>query len=127
MANIYLPPVVTIPSMLLITNITQSAPIVITFIVPQDGANRYLVGQLVRLTVPKTWGMYQANGLTGKIIQVGATTMSLNIDSSLFDPFIYSPNTGETPASLAPSGSQNLPFSNATRDLPFKSLNNIGN
>lgn len=127
MANQYLPPVILIPGSFLITGITQASPMVITFTVPANSANTYLIGQLVRLTVPKTWGMYQANGLTGKIIAVGASTMSLNIDSSLFDPFVYNPTSPETPASLAPSGSQNLPFSNGTNQLPFQSLNNIGN
>ena len=127
MPNYYLPGVIAIPSALLITAITQASPMVITFTVPSGSANTYLIGQLVRLTVPITWGMYQANGLTGKIISVGMSTMSLNIDSSLFDTFVYNPNSVDTPASLAPAGSQNLPFSNSTNQLPFQSLNNIGN
>jgi hypothetical protein len=127
MANQYLPGVIQIPSSLLITAMTQAAPLVITFTVPSTGANTYALGQVVRLTVPKTWGMYQANGLTGKIIQIGSSTMTLNIDSTLFDAFIYNPNSNETPASLAPAGSQNLEFNNTTGQVPFQSLNNIGN
>src|SRR5579864_4829943 len=105
MANQYLPGVVQIPSSLLITGMTQAAPMVITFTVPSSGANTYVLGQVVRLTVPKTWGMYQANARTGKIIQIGASTMSLNIDSTGFDAFVYNPSSSETPASLAPAGS----------------------
>lgn len=127
MVNQYLPGVIQIPSTLLITGITQSSPMVITFTVPSSGADTYILGQLVRLTVPKTWGMYQANGLIGKIISLGASTMTLNIDSSQFDPFIYNPTSSETPASLAPAGSQNLQFNNTTNQVPFQSLNNIGN
>ncbi len=127
MPNQYLPGVIQIPSYLLITAITRASPMVITFTVPSTGANTYVLGQLVRLTVPKTWGMYQANGLTGKIIQIGVSTMSLNIDSSLFDQFVYNPTSNETPASLAPAGSQNLTFDNLTNSVPFQSLNNIGN
>lgn len=127
MANQYLPGVIQIPSSLLITGITQASPMAITFIVPSTGADTYILGQLVRLTVPRTWGMYQANGLTGKIIGLGISTMSLNIDSSQFDPFIYNPTSSETPASLAPAGSQNLEFNNFTNQVPFQSLNNIGN
>ena len=127
MANQFLPPVIAIPSTLLITGITNALPMVITFTIPSTGANTYQLGQLVRLSVPRTWGMYQANGMTGRIMAIGSSTMTLNIDSSMFDPFIYNPTSNETPASLAPSGSQNVQFNNTTMDMPFQSLNNIGN
>jgi hypothetical protein len=127
MANQYLPGVIQIPSTLLITGITQSFPMVITFTVPSTGSNTYVVNQLVRLFVPRTWGMYQANGLTGRIMAVDSTNMSLNIDSTYFDSFIDGSSTSETPASLAPAGSQNLEYNNTTNQVPFQSLNNIGN
>lgn len=100
---------------------------VVTFTVPSTASNTYVPDQLVRLTVPRTWGMFQANGLTGKILTIGSSTMTLNIDSSLFDAFVDGSSTGETPASLAPAGSQNLSFSNNTNQVAFQSLNNIGN
>jgi hypothetical protein len=127
MANQYLPGVIQIPSTLLITGITQSFPMVITFIVPSTGANTYVLGQVVRLTVPRTWGMFQANGLMGKIMAVDSSTMTLNIDSTYFDTFVDGSSTSETPASLAPAGSQNLEYNNLTNQVPFQSLNNIGN
>ncbi len=127
MPNMYLPGVIQIPSMLLITNITRSFPMTITFTVPETGSNTYVVGQLVRLTVPKTWGMFQANGLTARILAVAATMMSVNIDSTQFDAFIDGSAGPETPASLAPAGSQNLQFNNTTNQVGFQSLNNIGN
>lgn len=127
MPNQYLPGVIQIPSALLITDITRALPMVITFTVPSTGSNTYVMGQLVRLTVPVTWGMIQADGLVGRIIQLGVSTMSLNIDSSNFDAFVYNPTSVDAPASLAPAGSQNLEFSNSTSQVPFQSLNNIGN
>lgn len=127
MPNQYLPGVVTTPSALLITGITQSMPMQVSFTVPPTGFDSYVLGQLVVLTVPRTWGMYQANGLKGKIIQLGMGTMKLAIDSTGFDPFVYAPNSGEGPASLAPAGAYNLQFDNFTNSVPFKSLNNIGN
>mgnify|MGYP001607787132 CR=1 FL=1 len=127
MPNPYLPGVIQIPSMLLITGITQAYPMVVTFTVPSTGSNTYIPGQLVRLNIPYTWGMFQANGLTGKILGVGSTTMALNIDSTNFDVFTYSPSSSETPASLAPAGSRNLEYNNSTEQVPFQSLNNIGN
>jgi hypothetical protein len=100
---------------------------VVTFTVPSTGSNTYVIGQLVRLTVPRTCGMYQANGLTGRVLAVDSTTMSLNIDSTYFDTFVDGSSTYETPASLAPAGSQNLQFNNTTGKVPFQSLNNVGN
>ncbi len=127
MANQYLPGVIQIPSTLLITGITQAFPMVVNFTVPSTGANTYVIGQVVRLTVPKTWGMFQANGLMGKIMAVDSSTMTLNIDSTYFDTFVDGSSTSETPASLAPAGSQNLEYNNLTNQVPFQSLNNIGN
>lgn len=127
MANQYLPGVIQIPSALLITDITRSFPMVVTFTVPSVGYNSYVIGQLVKLTVPKTWGMFQANGLTGKIVIIGTFTMSLNIDSTNFDEFVDGSSSSEGPASLSPAGSQNLQYNNFTNQVPFQSLNNIGN
>jgi hypothetical protein len=127
MPNQYLPGVIAIPSSLLITAMTQSSPLTVSYTVPSSGAFSYTVGQVVKLTVPRTWGMYQANGLQGKIISLGTGTMSLNIDSSLFDAFVYNPTSVESPASLSPAGSQNLSYDNSTDLVPFQSLNNIGN
>lgn len=127
MPNQYLPGVIQIPSMLLITNITQAYPMVVTFTVPSTGFNSYIPNQVVRLAVPKTWGMMQADGLTGKILSVGSSTMTLDIDSTYFDAFVDGSTTSETPASLAPAGSRNLEYNNNTDLVPFQSLNNIGN
>lgn len=127
MANIYLPGVIQIPSMLLITDITQNYPATVTFTVPDTGSNTYRTGQLVRLTIPRTWGMYQANGLTAKIMSVGASTMVLDLNTTYFDAFVDGSATNETPASLAPAGSRNLEYDNTTRQISFQSLDNIGN
>ncbi len=127
MPNQYLPGVIQIPSMFLITAMTQSYPLSLTFTVPATGSNTYIPGQLVRLTVPRPWGMYQANGLTVKIISINRTTMLLDLDTTNFDQFLDGSSSSVTPASLAPAGSRNLEFNNQTNDVPFQSLNNIGN
>lgn len=127
MPNQYLPGVIQIPSSLLITSMTQAFPLTLTFTVPSTGSNTYVIGQVVRLTVPKTWGMFQANGLMGQILYVDSSTMMLNIDSTNFDAFIDGSGSPETPASLAPAGSKNLEYNNSTNQVPFQSLNNIGN
>jgi len=127
MANQYLKGVIQIPSTLLITAMTQAYPVLVTFTVPVTSENTYIPGQLVRLTVPRTWGMYQANGLTAEILSIGSTTMHLDLDTTHFDAFVDGSSTAETPASLAPAGSRNLQFNNTTNRVPFQSFNNIGN
>lgn len=127
MPNVYLPGVIQIPSSLLITAATRSYPMEITFSVPATGSNTYVVNQAVRLNIPYTWGMFQANGLIAKILYVDSTTMKLDIDSRAFDVFVDGSATKETPASLSPAGSRNLEYGNGTDQVPFQSLNNIGN
>jgi hypothetical protein len=127
MPNSYLPGVIQIPSMFLITAMTQSYPLSLNFMVPSTGSNSYIPGQLVRLTVPRPWGMYQANGLTAKILGINSTTMLLDLDSTNFDQFVDGSSSSVTPASLAPAGSRNLEFNNQTGQVAFQSLNDIGN
>ena len=129
MVNQYLKPNITIPSSLNITAITQSSPMVVTAEIanPTTEVNTYIVGMAVRLMVPKSYGMYQANNLVGTIIALNGLVFTLNIDSSQFDPFVIPSGTGETPASLAPSGSRNLQYNNNTNAVPFQAYDNIGN
>ena len=129
MANQYLPPVILIPSSLLITSITQSAPMVIGVQVQNatTEANTYIVDMAVRLTVPQTYGMYQANNLVGTIIAINGMNFTLNLDSSQFDPFVVPTGNVIQPATIAPNGSRNLQYNNTTDLVPFQSLNNIGN
>lgn len=127
MPNAYLPPVITIPSALEITNISNAQAMVVTTSADSDQVNSYIIGQLVILTVPVPYGMWQANGLSGTIISVSGNQLTLNINSLQFDPFVTPPSAIAQNASLAPAGSRNLQYSNDTDVVPFQSLNNIGN
>ncbi len=130
MPNQYLPPVIAIPSSLPITAITQSVPMVITVAIgnPTTEAITYIQGMSVRLFVPITFGMYQANNLVGTITAVNGLNFTLNLDSSLFDAFVVPSGNVEQPASISPFGSRNLQYDNTNdKIVPFQSLNNIGN
>lgn len=106
-ANTYLPPSPVVPGMLLITAISRAYPMVVTIV--NSLYNTYVIDQLVCLTVPPAYGMYQANELTAKIIDINGTQFSLNVNSSAFDAFVVpSGITISQPASLAPAGSRNL-------------------
>ncbi len=124
--NVFLPPSPVVPGSLLITAITQAYPMVVT--ITNSIYNTYVVGQLVCLTVPASYGMFQANELTGEILDINNTNFSLNINSSNFDAFVIpgpSVPPPSVPASLAPAGSRNI--YNITAE-PFRALNgNIGN
>lgn len=126
-ANTYLAGTITIPSTLEMVAITQTYPMVVTVQVDTvTAANTYQEKQLVKLVIPFDYGMQQANGLIGEIIDVNGNDIALNIDSRGFDAFSV-PMTGQKPASLAPAGSRNLEFSNLTNRVPFQSLNDRGN
>lgn len=131
MANQYLPGVNTIPNSLVITGITQSMPMVVTTTLvntaPNPRVNTYRTGMNVRLYVPKTYGMYQANGLVGTILALSGNVFTLSLDSTAFDAFSVPVAQVGSPASLSPFGSRNLQYDNLTIDVPFQSLNNIGN
>ena len=128
MPNQYLPGVIQIPSSLTITAITHTNPMVVTISVnPVNEANTYIVGQQVKLNVPVTYQMIQANGLSGTITAVSGSNLTLNINASAFDPFVIPPAGTQQPATLAPNGSRNLEYDNTTGKVPFQSLNNINN
>lgn len=129
MVNQYLKPVIAIPSSLNITNITQSSPMVVSVTIGNSTteANTYIVGMAVKLFVPRSFGMYQANNLVGTITSINVNDFTLNLDSSLFDPFVIPSGNVEQPATISPNGSRNLEYNNQTDQVPFQSLNNIGN
>ncbi len=129
MPNQYLPGVIAIPSSLLVTAITRAYPMVITVQIGNDSteANTYIVGMCVKLFIPKSYGMYQANGLTGTILEINGSNFTIDLNSTYFDAFSVPAGSVEKPASLSPNGSRNLQYSNRTRKVPFQSLNNIGN
>ena len=130
MVNQLLPGVNTIPNSLVITAITQAAPMVVTVTLsntaPNPRVNTYQPGMNVKLYVPVTYGMYQANGLVGTILSLSGNNFSLGLDSTQFDAFSVPVSQVGSPASLSPFGSRNVEYNNST-NIAFESLNNIGN
>ncbi len=123
--NTYLPPTKVIPGFLLISNISRAVQMVVSFV--DSVENTYIVGQNVYLSVPASYKMFQANGLTGQITNINGTDFTLNINSTQFDTFVAPPTGAEQPATLSPAGSTNLQFDNNTNKVGFQSLNNVGN
>lgn len=122
MSNTYLVDSPVIPQFLVITDITQAQFMQVTVSTP----NSYIAGQKIYFSVPFDYGMFQANGLTGKILAVDNTNLifTMDITSTQFNPFV-TPSGGIQPATLSPQGSQNT--LNYTT-MPFHSLNGqVGN
>jgi hypothetical protein len=121
-ANTYLPSSPVVPPFLIITNITQGSPMVVTV----STTNAYIPGQMAYFSIPFDYGMFQLNGLSARVKSVDVTNLifTMDFDSTLFDSFV-TPSGGEQPASMASQGSRNTyNFVN----LPFHSLNGgIGN
>lgn len=106
-------------AMRLISGITQAIDAVVTTTFDHD----YETGDIVRLYIPKGWGMVQANKLQGEIIVESSTTFSITIDSTGFDAFVTPPDPSSFVLSVAhvvPIGEVNSKLTSATRNiLPF--------
>jgi len=70
-------------AMRLISAITKSKSAQVTTSFDHD----YGTGDIVRLNIPRWFGMVQADRLTGKITVTGTDTFTINIDTTKFDTF----------------------------------------
>jgi len=91
--------------------------------------NAYIVGMAVRLFVPITYKMYQANNLVGTIMAISGNQFTLDLNSTQFDAFVIpSGIKKEQPATISPAGSRNYQYANGSSlAVPFQSYNNQGN
>lgn len=69
----------------------------------------YVVGQLVRMLIPSTYGTRQLNEQQGYVISIpAADQVTVNIDTSIgYSSFISSPTYGPTPAQIMAIGDTN--------------------
>lgn len=70
-------------AMRLISAITNANPAQVTTTFDHD----YGTGDIVRITVPRWFGMTQAHQLEGEITVTGTDTFTINIDTTHFDTF----------------------------------------
>ena len=76
------------PAMREVTAITNDFPALVT----TSFAHNYVSGMYVRLYVPDSYGMVQANQLLGLITVTSSTQFTISIDTRNFDPFVVPPN-----------------------------------
>ena len=93
------------PAMRIISNITNGFPAVVT----TTFNHQYLTGTVIRLVIPLGYGMVQANQLYGDIVVTGATTYTIDIDTTFFDPYLTPSTFPETSqyAQCIPIGENN--------------------
>jgi hypothetical protein len=107
------------PSMRLITAITNANPAQVTTSFP----HQYFTGTIVRLDIPIADGMRQANQLFADIVVNSPTTFFINIDTTLFEPFLIPMTTNpriNTAAQVVPIGEINSVLIAAVQNvLPY--------
>lgn len=96
-------------AMRVISSITRAYPAVVT----TTTNHQYITGMIVRLNIPKGFGMQQANQQQGEIVVLSDTTFSIDLDTTLMDPFLSLIDLGAT------NGSGNISGTISTNVVPF--------
>ena len=106
------------PSMRIISAITNANPATVTTSFDHD----YITGLVVRLLFPEGYGMVEANEAQGLITVTGATTFTIDIDTTLFEPFTVPgafPENAQKPQ-VVPIGEDNAILTGSTQNvLPY--------
>ena len=89
-----------IPNLQYITNITQSAPAIVTF----NDDHNFTDGGWISFRIPPANGMIQLNNQKALIISITSTTVTIAVDSLQFYPFIYVQDP-QIPCVAVPAGS----------------------
>lgn len=100
------------PAMRVITNITNSNPVVIT----TSFDNQYVTGLVVRLYVPQGYGITLLNHVEAPITVLTNTTFSMPIDTINMPAYI-TPAGAEQFAQVVPTGEINSILYAATRNI----------
>lgn len=89
-----------------IIGITNSQTAVVNF----GTAHPYTPGEFLSFRVSHPYAMIEMNNLRGRVLTITSTTVTVDIDSSGFTPFVYPPvGVVEVPAQAVPAGSGIIP------------------
>lgn len=92
--NLPIEPQYYAPWRFVISAVTLGLTTTVTMVIPAITTLNYVVGQLVRLIIPPTFGCRQLNEQTGYVIAVNLPNqVTLNINSLNADPYIASSAT----------------------------------
>jgi hypothetical protein len=109
-------PTVFSPRNFVVTNITNAIQSQVT----TSAVNDYVVGQLVRMHVPRPYGMHQIDNLSGYIISIQSSTQfTTDINTLFFDSFVASPTyPGNTSPQVTAIGDKNLNSATTSNNGP---------
>lgn len=94
------------PSFSYISGITNAAPAVVTFTSPHD----FTVGEIIGLRSSRPYGMSEVNNLSVLVLATTSTTVTLELNTTSFTPFVYPPVGLVTyPAMAVPASSGVIP------------------
>lgn len=97
------------PGFQFVTAVTQSFPAVMTF--SED--HNFTPGEILSFRIPKNYGMYQLNNKHARVLSITSDTVTLDIETTNFDTFIYAGTDIQVaiPAMALPSSSGVVPNS----------------
>lgn len=111
-----------VPQFQYITAIDQGQITVINF----GDDHQFSIGEIVSFRCSRAYGMFEINNLSGLVIAITDMTITVDIDSTNFTPFIIpSILTGTTPAICVPSASGIIPGSNPPTVTLFDAFDNL--
>lgn len=89
-----------IPNLQYITDITQAAPAVVTFL----GDHNFTISEWISFRIPPANGMIQLNNQKALVISLTPMSVTINIDTTNFYPFINVQDP-QIPCVAVPAGS----------------------
>jgi hypothetical protein len=99
------------PSVYQVTNIVLGLSTLVTTAVEHN----YVIGQLVRLSIPFAYGTYQLNQAEGYVHAIPTPTqVILGINSLGFNPYVAMPIYGPTPPQISAIGDVNTGLISST-------------
>lgn len=94
-----------VPPLAYLTGITNALQAVATFTADHD----YSLGELISFRVSKPYGMYEINNMVGLVLATTSDTITVDIDTLGFTPFVYPVSGLNTPPVCVPAGSGVIP------------------
>lgn len=95
----------TYPQLAYITNITQAQQGVITFSANHD----FTIGETIGLRISPPFGMIQLNNTDVLVIATTPSTVTIDVDTLGYNPFIYAGTEVRYPCIAVPSASGIVP------------------
>ncbi len=96
-----------VPALRYLTGITNAVNAVATFSMPHT----YVLGEIISFRVSRAYGMFEINNLQGRVLAFDTYTVTVDIYTVNFTPFVIPASPGANPALVVPVGSGIIPAS----------------